>query len=93
MLYWRPIVPGWNTAPETMAHVLDVGRDVDGITFTGYYHKAENAVYLQQLGVKVPFGPDDFHRRKVMSQELDALVVNAWKASGRLTATIHRRAA
>lgn len=26
-----------------MAHVLDVGRDVDGIVFTGLYHKAENA--------------------------------------------------
>jgi len=37
VLYWRPIVPGWNDQPDTMAAVLDVGRDVDAIVFTGYY--------------------------------------------------------
>ena len=39
ILYWRPIVPGWNDEPATMAHVLDAGRDADAIVFTGYYHK------------------------------------------------------
>jgi hypothetical protein len=38
VLYWRPIVPGWNDSDETMASVLQVGRDVDAIVFTGYYH-------------------------------------------------------
>jgi DNA repair photolyase len=90
VLYWRPIVPGWNTAPETMAHVLDVGRDVDGIVFTGYYHKEENYEYLRSLGVELPFGPEDFHRRKTMSQELDTSVVDAWKASG-ITTPLFRK--
>ena len=54
VLYWRPIVPGWNDRPETMARVLDVGRDVDAIVFTGYYHKPENAEYLRGLGVARP---------------------------------------
>ena len=26
VLYWRPIVPGWNDHPATMAHVLDTGQ-------------------------------------------------------------------
>jgi hypothetical protein len=39
ILYWRPIVPGWNDDPTTMARVLDSGRDADAIVFTGYYHK------------------------------------------------------
>ena len=82
VLYWRPIVAGWNTAPETMAHVLDIGRDVDAIVFTGYYHKPENYQYLSSLGVELPFGPEDYHRRKTMSDELDAEVVAAWRASG-----------
>lgn len=82
LLYWRPIVPGWNDAEETMAHVLDVGRDVDAIVFTGYYHKQENYQHLTSLGVPVPFGPADFHRRKTMSDDLDARLVAAWRGSG-----------
>lgn len=81
VLYWRPIVPGWNDAPETMAVVLDVGREVDAIVFTGYYHKPENAGYLRELGVDIPYA-DDYARRKVMPGELDARVVAAWRASG-----------
>jgi len=64
-----------------MAHVLDVGQVVDALVFTGYYHKPENAAYLRDLGVEVPFG-DDYHRRKVMPAEIDARVVAAWRASG-----------
>ncbi|HLL68044.1 MAG TPA: hypothetical protein VK453_20355 [Micromonosporaceae bacterium] len=81
VLYWRPIVPGWNDAPETMAHVLDVGSLADAIVFTGYYHKPENADYLRSAGVDVPFG-EDYHRRKVMPGDLDAKVIAAWRASG-----------
>jgi DNA repair photolyase len=81
VLYWRPIVPGWNDAPDTMAHVLDVGRVADALVFTGYYHKPENAEYLRSLGVEVPFG-DDYHRRKTMPAEIDAKVVAAWRRSG-----------
>lgn len=80
VLYWRPIVPGWNDAPDTMAGVLDVGREVDAIVFTGYYHKPENADYLRDLGVDVPYA-DDYARRKVMSHDLDRRVITAWRES------------
>jgi hypothetical protein len=82
ILYWRPIVPGWNDQPGTMAHVLDVGRNADAIVFTGYYHKPKNFEYLSEQGVPLPYGEADFHRRKVMPAELDAAVVAAWRASG-----------
>jgi DNA repair photolyase len=81
VLYWRPIVPGWNDAPETMGHVLTVGKDADAIVFTGYYHKEENAGFLRSLGVEVPY-EEDYNRRKVMPAELDTKVVAAWRASG-----------
>ncbi|GIF47548.1 DNA repair photolyase [Asanoa ferruginea] len=81
VLYWRPIVPGWNDQPETMARVLDLGQAVDAIVFTGYYHKPQNADFLRDLGVEVPYG-DDYARRKVMPADLDAHVVAAWEASG-----------
>jgi len=81
VLYWRPIVAGWNDDPATMAKVLDVGADADAIVFTGYYHKQENADYLRSLGVTVPYD-DEFNRRKVLPHDLDARVIAAWKASG-----------
>jgi DNA repair photolyase len=81
ILYWRPIVPGWNDGPETMARVLEAGRDADAIVFTGYYHKQENATYLRSLGVEVPYD-SDYDRRKVLPAETDATVIAAWRASG-----------
>jgi hypothetical protein len=65
VLYWRPIVPGWNDQPGTMQRVLASGRDADAIVFTGYYHKEQIASYLRGLGVSVPYG-EDFDRRKVL---------------------------
>lgn len=83
ILYWRPITPGWNDSPETMAHVLDVAdkAGVDALVFTGYYHKEENAEYLRGQGVEVPY-QDDYQRRKVLPEELDAKVVAAWREHG-----------
>jgi len=89
VLYWRPVVPGWNDAPETMAHVLDLGRHVDAIVFTGYYHKPQSAGYLRGLGVEVPYG-QDYHRRKTMPAELDARVIAAWRACG-ITTPLFRK--
>jgi DNA repair photolyase len=82
VLYWRPIVPGWNDQPGTMAHVLRVGEHADAIVFTGYYHKPENAAYLREQGVELPYSDADCHRRKALPAELDAAVITAWRASG-----------
>ena len=61
VLYWRPIVPGWNDQPATMAHVLQTGRHADAIVFTGYYHKPENDAHLREQGVTLPYGEQDYH--------------------------------
>jgi DNA repair photolyase len=84
VLYWRPIVPGWNDQPETMHHVLAVGKNADAIVFTGYYHKPENAAYLHSLGVDIPY-EDNYDRRKVLPAGLDARVITAWRESGIVT--------
>ncbi|MQA87244.1 MAG: hypothetical protein GEV03_22100 [Streptosporangiales bacterium] len=81
VLYWRPIVPGWNDQPETMGHVLNVGKAADAIVFTGYYHKEQNADFLRNLGVTVPYG-EEYDRRKILPAELDAMIVAAWRESG-----------
>ncbi len=82
VLYWRPIVPGWNDQPDTLNHVLSVGADTDAIVFTGYYHKQQNSTYLRDLGVDIPYRDEEFHRRKTMPDDLDARVIAAWRASG-----------
>ncbi|MEU0520863.1 hypothetical protein [Streptosporangium sp. NPDC006007] len=89
VLYWRPIVPGWNDQSETMGHVLTVGAQTDAIVFTGYYHKAENADYLRGIGVTVPYA-DEFNRRKVLPGELDATIITAWHESG-ITTPLFRK--
>ncbi|WP_219518608.1 hypothetical protein [Nonomuraea ceibae] len=83
ILYWRPIVPHWNDDPATMAHVLKVAdaAGVDAIVFTGYYHKEENASYLRGLGVPVPYA-ENWQRRKMLPEDLDRRVVQAWRDSG-----------
>jgi DNA repair photolyase len=80
VLYWRPIVPGWNDQPDTMAHVLEAGRGADAIVFTGYYHKDSNAQFLRGLGVDIPYG-HDYQRRKMLPLDLDTRVIDAWRAS------------
>jgi len=90
VLYWRAIVPGWNDQPATMAHVLDTGRDADAFVFTGYYHKPENATYLREQGVPLPYGEEDYHRRKAMPADLDAAVIAAWRAS-RISTPLFRK--
>jgi DNA repair photolyase len=93
ILYWRPITPGWNDSPETTAHVLDVGRDVDAMVFTGLYHKQENATHLESLGVTVPYNEAEYQRRKTMAADLDTRVVAAWRASGTSTPLFRKRPA
>ncbi len=79
ILYWRPLVPGWNDDEATMNSVLEIGSLTDAIVFTGYYHKKENDEYFKKLGVKVPYY--DYKRRKVMPLELEEKVIEAHKKS------------
>lgn len=82
ILYWRPIVPGWNDDDDTINHVLEVGSLVDAIVFTGYYHRQENHDYLRSIGVEVPYSNQEFQRRKILPGSLDSKVVSAHRKSG-----------
>jgi DNA repair photolyase len=80
VVYWRPLVPGWNDDDASMRRVLDVSRHADAIVFTGYYHRPENAAHLDRLGVPVPYV--DPQRRKILPQDLETRVIRAHRASG-----------
>jgi DNA repair photolyase len=80
VVYWRPIVPGWNDDDASMRRVLDVARVADAIVFTGYYHRPENAEHIARLGIPVPYA--DPARRKIMPSDLEARVIRAHRDSG-----------
>ena len=80
VVYWRPIVPGWNDDDASMRRVLDVSTEADAIVFTGYYHRPENVEHLAGLGVPVPY--DEPRRRKILPGELERRVIAAHSASG-----------
>ena len=82
VLYWRPIVPGWNDHPATMARVLDTGRDADAIVFTGYYHKPQNAAYLHGQGVALPYGDRTTTAARPCPPNSTRRSIAAWRASG-----------
>lgn len=79
ILYWRPIVAGWNDDEETMQGVLEASTGCNAIVYSGYYHRPENAEYLSSIGVPIPY--QDTHRRKLLPQDLDDRIVEAHRRS------------
>ncbi|MCW3128277.1 MAG: hypothetical protein JWO03_3935 [Bacteroidetes bacterium] len=88
ILYWRPIVVGWNDDPASFERVFWMARYADAIVYTGYYHRPENHAYLKSMGIPVPYG--DFARRKFLPNELENRIFEAYKNSG-LTVPLFRK--
>jgi DNA repair photolyase len=80
ILYWRPIVPGWNDSEETLAKVLRVARFADAIVFTGLFFRKQQDAFFRRNGIGVPY--QEFHRRKVLPSELESRVLAAYQKSG-----------
>jgi DNA repair photolyase len=80
ILYWRPLVVGWNDDSESFNRVLNVAQYADAIVYTGYYHRPENFAYLKSRGLNVSYG--DFARRKFLPKELEGRIFEAYNRSG-----------
>ncbi len=80
ILYWRPIVHGWNDDLESFNRVFNMAKYVDAIVYTGYYHRPENYEYLKSIAVEIPYG--DFARRKFLPSKLENKILKAYKNSG-----------
>lgn len=80
VLYWRPIVPGWNDDPKTIDHVLDVARKTDAIAYTGLFYRPEQDGYFKDMGISVPY--DITHRRKILPEAVEANILERYHASG-----------
>ena len=88
ILYWRPIVIGWNDDFQSFSRVFQVAQHVDAIVYTGYYHRPENFAYLKSIGINVSYG--DFARRKFFPKELEERIFEGYNKSG-LTVPLFRK--
>ena len=88
ILYWRPIVPGWNDDEETMRCVLEAARGCDAVAFTGLFHRKEQHEFFSSLGIQPPYG--EVHRRKILPHDLEEKVLKMYKESG-LTVPLFRK--
>ncbi|RPI19537.1 MAG: hypothetical protein EHM58_01225 [Ignavibacteriae bacterium] len=80
ILYWRPIVAGWNDDNASFARVFNVAQYADSIVYTGYYHRPENYAYLQKIGLEIQYN-DEFARRKFLPKELENKILAAYNES------------
>lgn len=88
IIYWRPIVMGWNDDAESFERVFDASKHADAIVYTGYYHRPENYAFLKSVGLEISY--DEFARRKFLPKELEDKVFEAYKKSG-LTVPLFRK--
>lgn len=63
VLYWRPIIEGYNTDAERMRRVLEMGNEyADAFVVSGLRGSAPVLAYLESLGVRMEGGPDPEHK-------------------------------
>ncbi len=80
ILYWRPIVPGWNDDEETIHHVLSIAKQVDAIGYTGLFYRPEQQKYFDQEGIKIPY--ELTHRRKILPAATEARILRLYNEIG-----------
>lgn len=80
ILYWRPIVPGWNDAEDIIDGVLEVANKTDAIAYTGLFYRPQQQQYFQIEGIAPPY--DSTHRRKILPQTTEELILERYRQSG-----------
>jgi len=88
VLYWRPIVPGWNDDERTINSVLNVAQQTDAIAYTGLFYRPEQQTYFEEMGITPPY--ETTHRRKVLPRAVEATILRLYRASG-ITTPIFRK--
>lgn len=76
VLYWRPLVPGLNDSDEHLATAFELSKHADATVFTGLFYRDQIAEYYKANGLPEPY--DDTARRKIVPEELEARVLDAF---------------
>lgn len=79
ILYWRPIVPGWNDDEETILHTLRIGEQADAIAYTGLFYRQQQQQYFEKVAIEVPY--DLTQRRKILTSETEERILKLYKES------------
>ena len=74
ILYWRPLVIGWNDDEATMSAVLELGRIVDAIVFSGLFYREKIAANFEKERIRQPYAKVE--RRKILPQNLEHKVLS-----------------
>ena len=80
VLYWRPIVPGWNDDLETIRHVIGISRMTDAIAFTGLFYRPEQKTHFETEDILVPYGSPQ--RRKILPLDVEQKILREHKRAG-----------
>lgn len=68
ILYYRPIVPGWNTDSASIRKVLSIGRDyAQAMSMGGLRISPEIRANIERKGLQIPNGHDEFHEKLLPS--------------------------
>jgi len=76
VLYWRPLVMGWNDDDATMERVLHLAAHADAIVFSGFFYREQISNHLQVEGIEQPY--PDLQRRKILPRDLERKVLRLW---------------
>jgi hypothetical protein len=79
VLYWRPLVPGFNDTPEHLGKARELGRHADATVFTGLFYRDAIADYYKANGLPEPY--EETARRKIVLETLERRVLAAFSQS------------
>ncbi|MFJ8965848.1 radical SAM protein [Lentzea sp. NPDC102401] len=82
VLYWRPLVPGLNDTDEHLATAHELSKHADATVFTGLFYRDEIAAYYKANKLPEPY--QGTARRKIVPEELEARVLEAFSNSSAL---------
>jgi DNA repair photolyase len=80
ILYYRPIVPGWNDNDERIKKVLTIGQKYSkAIAMAGLRLSPEIRDEIKRKGLSVPFGQGSFHP-KLFPRELEERILRIYES-------------
>jgi DNA repair photolyase len=75
ILYWRPIVPGFNDSEEHLNRAFGLSRYAHATVFTGLFYKDQIRAYYRDHGLPEPY--EEGARRKVFPEALEQRILAA----------------
>jgi DNA repair photolyase len=76
VLYWRPLIPGFNDSPEHLRAAAELSRDAHATAFTGLFFRDEIRGFYRKHGLPEPY--QITARRKILPETLEDRVLEVF---------------